>query len=125
MAQRRLERRTLARVTLVPVHMRVAPGEVGDAAAERASVLAARCADFEESLSGCTHFYNQDKFIHKAAREVAEPGAPPRKQSIEEMFIQQMEDIYYPGYSEEMTREQAIRYEWELKEFQSQFSVKS
>ena len=42
-----------------------------------------------------------------------------RNQSIEEMFIQQMEDIYYPGYSEEMTREQAIRYEWELKEFQS------
>ena len=48
-----------------------------------------------------------------------------RNQSIEEMFIQQMEDIYYPGYSEEMTREQAIRYEWELKEFQSQFSVKN
>ena len=47
------------------------------------------------------------------------------RQSIEELFIQQMEDIYYPGYSEEMTEEQALRFEWELKEFQSQFSAKN
>ena len=41
-----------------------------------------------------------------------------RKQSIENIFIKEQEDIYYPGYSEKMTDKQYLRFEWELREFQ-------
>ena len=47
------------------------------------------------------------------------------RQSIEEMFIQQMEQIYYPGFSEEMTDKQYLLFEWEFREFQKQFSEKN
>jgi len=48
-----------------------------------------------------------------------------RRQSIEEMFVQHIENIYYPGFSEEMTEEQTALYDWEFKEFQKQFSGKN
>ena len=48
-----------------------------------------------------------------------------QRQSIEEMFVQHIENIYYPGYSEEMTEEQSALYDWEFKEFQKQFSGKN
>ena len=48
-----------------------------------------------------------------------------RRQSIEEMFVQHIENIYYPGFTEEMTEEQSALYDWEFKEFQKQFSIEN
>ncbi len=48
-----------------------------------------------------------------------------RKQSIEEMFVQHIEQIYYPGFSDEMTEEQSALFEWEFKEFQKQFRIEN
>ncbi len=48
-----------------------------------------------------------------------------RNQSIEEMFIQHMEQIYYPGFSEEMTDEQYLLFEWEFRQFQKNHSFKN
>ena len=48
-----------------------------------------------------------------------------RKQSFEEMFVQHIESIYYPGFSEDMSEEQSALYDWEFKEFQKQFSGKN
>ena len=48
-----------------------------------------------------------------------------QRQSIEEMFVQHIENIYYPGFTEEMTEEQSALYDWEFKEFQKQFSGKN
>jgi len=45
-----------------------------------------------------------------------------RKQSIEEMFIQHIEQIYYPGFSEEMTDEQYLLFEWEFNQFKKNYS---
>ncbi|MDP1622141.1 MAG: hypothetical protein Q8M08_07350 [Bacteroidales bacterium] len=47
-----------------------------------------------------------------------------RNQSIEEMFIQHIENIYYPGFSEDMTKEQSALFEWEYREFIKEFSGK-
>ncbi len=44
-----------------------------------------------------------------------------RKQSIEEMFVQHMEEIYYPGFTEEMTDEQYLLFEWEFRQFQKNY----
>ena len=48
-----------------------------------------------------------------------------RQQSIEEIFAQQLEEIYFPGYIEQMNETNPEKLEWELKEFQSQFSKKN
>ena len=48
-----------------------------------------------------------------------------RNQSIEEMFIQHLEQIYYPGFSEEMTDEQYLLYEWDFRQFQQTLSSKN
>ena len=42
-------------------------------------------------------------------------------QSIEMIAVQELENIYYPGYVQETDQEKV---EWELKEFLSQFSKK-
>ena len=42
-------------------------------------------------------------------------------QSIETMILEQLDSIYYPGYTEEIDAE---KLEWEMKELLSQFSVK-
>jgi len=48
-----------------------------------------------------------------------------RQQSIEEIFIQELDQIYYPGYAEQIMETQPDKLEWELREFQSQFSVRN
>ena len=48
-----------------------------------------------------------------------------RRQSIEEMFVQHIENIYYPGFTEEMTEEQSALYDWEFKEFQKNFRMEN
>ena len=48
-----------------------------------------------------------------------------RQQSIEEIFIQELDQIYYPGYAEEIMTSNPEKLEWELKEYQSQFSVRN
>ena len=48
-----------------------------------------------------------------------------RQQSIEEIFIQELDQIYYPGYAEQLMESQSEKLEWEFKEFQSQFSVRN
>jgi hypothetical protein len=48
-----------------------------------------------------------------------------RQQNIEEIFAQELEQIYYPGYLEQMSTSNPDRLEWELEEFESQFSKKN
>ena len=48
-----------------------------------------------------------------------------RRQSIEESFIQHMEQIYYPGFTEEMTDEQYLLFEWELLQYQKNHQFES
>jgi hypothetical protein len=48
-----------------------------------------------------------------------------REQSFEEMFVQHLENIYYPGFTEEMTEEQSALYDWEYKEFQKNFRIEN
>ncbi len=49
-------------------------------------------------------------------------AATTRHQSIEEMFIHEMDQIYYPGYSEELMASEPEKFTWEFNEFQGQFS---
>jgi len=48
-----------------------------------------------------------------------------RQQSIEEIFVQELDQIYYPGYTEEIIASDPEKFNWELKEFHAQFSKKS
>jgi len=48
-----------------------------------------------------------------------------RQQSLEEIFINELDQIYYPGYSEEIIASDPEKFDWELKEFQGQFTKKS
>ena len=47
-----------------------------------------------------------------------------RDQSFEQMFIDELDSIYYPGYAEKLSVTDMEKLQWELKEFQSQFSKK-
>ena len=49
-------------------------------------------------------------------------AAITRHQSIEEMFIHEMDQIYYPGYSAELLASEPVKFTWEFNEFQGQFS---
>ena len=48
-----------------------------------------------------------------------------QEQSIVEIFSEMMDQIYYPGYTEEIIASDPKKFDWELKEFQAQFSKKS
>ena len=48
-----------------------------------------------------------------------------KQQSIVEIFVQELDQIYYPGYAEEIIASEPEKFDWELKEFQGQFSVKN
>ena len=48
-----------------------------------------------------------------------------RRQSIEESFVQHIEQIYYPGFTEEMTDEQYLLFEWELRQYQKNHQFES
>jgi len=44
------------------------------------------------------------------------------EQSMQEIFIQEMNEIYYEGYAEEIIASEPDRFSFELAEFKSQFS---
>ena len=48
-----------------------------------------------------------------------------QQQSIVEIFVQELDKIYYPGYAEEIIASEPDKFDWELKEFQGQFSIKN
>ena len=48
-----------------------------------------------------------------------------KEQSIVEIFSEMMDQIYYPGYTEEIITSDPEKFDWELKEFQGQFSIKN
>ena len=48
-----------------------------------------------------------------------------QEQSIVEIFSEMMDQIYYEGYTEDLIASDPMKFDWELKEFQSQFSKKS
>jgi len=48
-----------------------------------------------------------------------------KEQSIVEIFSELMDQIYYEGYTEDLIASDPIKFDWELKEFQAQFSKKS
>jgi hypothetical protein len=48
-----------------------------------------------------------------------------QEQSIVEIFSELMDQIYYEGYTEDLIASDPMKFDWELKEFQSQFSKKS
>jgi len=48
-----------------------------------------------------------------------------KEQSIVEIFSEMMDQIYYPGYTEEIIASDPKKFDWELKEFQGQFSIKN
>lgn len=45
-----------------------------------------------------------------------------QQQSIEEIFVHELDQIYYPGYSQELIASDPEKFDWELQEFQGQFS---
>ena len=48
-----------------------------------------------------------------------------KEQSIVEIFSEMMDQIYYTGYTEEIIASDPEKFDWELKEFQGQFSIKN
>ena len=42
--------------------------------------------------------------------------------SLEEMFVCEIDSIYYPGYASELADSDPTKLEWEFAEFTSQFS---
>ena len=47
------------------------------------------------------------------------------QQSLVEIFVQELDQIYYPGYTEELIASEPEKFNWELKEFQGQFSLEN
>ena len=45
-----------------------------------------------------------------------------KEQSVVEIFIEELDSIYYPGYSEELMDSEPEKFNWELAEFKVQFS---
>jgi len=45
-----------------------------------------------------------------------------KEQSVVEIFIEELDSIYYPGYSEELMDSEPEKFNWELAEFKGQFS---
>lgn len=48
-----------------------------------------------------------------------------RQQSLEEIFVNELDQIYYPGYTEDLIATEPDKFYWELREFQGQFSIKN
>ena len=44
------------------------------------------------------------------------------QQSLVEILVQELDQIYYPGYSEELIASEPEKFTWEFNEFQGQFS---
>ena len=47
-----------------------------------------------------------------------------QEQSIVEIFSEMMDQIYYEAYTEDLIASDPMKFDWELKEFQAQFSKK-
>jgi hypothetical protein len=45
-----------------------------------------------------------------------------QEQSVVDIFIQELDSIYYPGYSEDLFSSDPEKFNWELDEFKGQFS---
>ncbi|MCX6243691.1 MAG: hypothetical protein NTU98_03210 [Bacteroidetes bacterium] len=45
-----------------------------------------------------------------------------QEQSVVDIFIQELDSIYYPGYAEELIASVPEKFEWELAEYKGQFS---
>ena len=43
-------------------------------------------------------------------------------QSMEEFLIEELDEIYYPGYAQEIITSDPDKFQWELNEFRGQFS---
>ncbi len=52
-------------------------------------------------------------------------AAITQEQSIVEIFTEMMDQIYYKGYVQDLIDSDPQKLDWELKEFQAQFSKKS
>ncbi len=48
--------------------------------------------------------------------------ANTKQQSVVEIFIEELDSIYYPGYAEELIDTEPEKFNWELAEFKGQFS---
>jgi len=46
-----------------------------------------------------------------------------REQSIEEIFVNELDMIYYPGYAQEIIESDPDKFDWELPEFKAQFQT--
>ena len=44
-----------------------------------------------------------------------------KQQSVVEIFIEELDSIYYPGYSEEIMTSEPEKFNWELAELEEQF----
>ena len=44
-----------------------------------------------------------------------------KQQSLEDFLKEEMDEIYYPGYSEEIIASDPEKFNWELAEFEAQF----
>jgi len=52
-------------------------------------------------------------------------AATTQEQSIVEIFTEMMDQIYYEGYVQDLINSDPQKLDWELKEFQGQFSIKN
>jgi hypothetical protein len=48
-----------------------------------------------------------------------------QEQSIVEVLTEELDQIYYPGYTEELIASEPDKFEWELSEFKGQFSTRN
>ena len=44
------------------------------------------------------------------------------QQSLVDIFIQELDSIYYPGYAEELIASEPEKFDWEFDEYKGQFS---
>ena len=47
-----------------------------------------------------------------------------QQQSVVDIFIEELDSIYYPGYAEDLIASEPEKFEWELAEYKGQFSKK-
>jgi hypothetical protein len=45
-----------------------------------------------------------------------------QEQSMIDISLQELDELYYPGYTEDLLESDPERLDWELKELRSQFS---
>ena len=49
-------------------------------------------------------------------------AAITKEQSLVDFLIEELDEIYYPGYSEEIIASEPEKFNWELAELEGQFS---